>query len=87
MRESEAVAAGLLARPRGITINSVNCGIVETEMVAHIQGEAREHLLSLIPMGRIGQTRDIADVVAFLASDASRWITGEEISASGGQYV
>jgi 3-oxoacyl-[acyl-carrier protein] reductase len=73
--------------PRGITINSVNCGIVETEMVAGIQGEAREHLLSLIPMGRIGQTRDIADVVAFLASDASRWITGEEISASGGQYV
>ncbi len=73
--------------PLGITINTVNCGIVDTDMVAHIQGEARDHLLSLIPMGRIGQTEDIVDVVAFLASEASRWITGEEIAASGGEYT
>ena len=73
--------------PLGITINTVNCGIVDTDMIAHIQGETRDHLLSLIPMGRIGRTEDIVDVVAFLASEASRWITGAEIAASGGEYT
>ena len=73
--------------PLGITINTVNCGIVDTDMIAHIDDETRDHLLSLIPMGRIGRTEDIVDVVAFLASEASRWITGEEIAASGGEYT
>jgi 3-oxoacyl-[acyl-carrier protein] reductase len=72
---------------RGITINSVNSGIVETEMVAKMEPERKAYLVSLIPAGRIGQTPDIADVVAFLASEESRWITGAEIPASGGRFV
>jgi 3-oxoacyl-[acyl-carrier protein] reductase len=73
--------------PRGITINSVQSGIVETEMIAQMDPERRAQLIAMIPMGRIGHTNDIADVVAFLASDESRWITGHEIPVSGGRYI
>jgi 3-oxoacyl-[acyl-carrier protein] reductase len=71
---------------RQITVNSVNSGIVETEMVAQMDPSRKAELIAKIPLGRIGQTRDIADVVAFLASDESRWISGAEIPVSGGRY-
>ncbi|ADG15684.1 glucose 1-dehydrogenase [Paraburkholderia atlantica] len=81
---------GVLAKelgPRKIRVNSVNPGVVETEG-AHTAGvmgsEFETWAISTTPLGRIGQPDDIADVVTFLASDDSRWLTGESLIASGG---
>lgn len=87
-----AVAAitGVLARelgPRKIRVNSVNPGIVETEgthAAGIISSDFESWAVSQTPLGRVGQPGDIADVVTFLASDDSRWITGEQLIASGG---
>jgi 3-oxoacyl-[acyl-carrier protein] reductase len=71
--------------PRRITVNSVVPGIIETDMILeNLSAEARKAIVAAIPLGRIGQPGDIADIVAFLASDESRWITGQEIAANGG---
>ena len=81
---------GVLARelgPRKIRVNSVNPGMVSTEgtQTAGITGSDFETwAVSTTPLGRIGQPDDIADVVAFLASDDARWLTGESLIASGG---
>ncbi|WP_426284654.1 glucose 1-dehydrogenase [Luteibacter sp. E-22] len=81
---------GVLARelgPRGIRVNAVNPGMVITEGVksAGIEGSDFETFaISQTPLGRIGQVDDIAPIVAFLASDDARWLTGELIIASGG---
>jgi 3-oxoacyl-[acyl-carrier protein] reductase len=77
------VLAGELA-PRGITANTVSPGAVETDLFAHNSNMRREELLRLIPMGRFGQPGDIADIVAFIASDEARWLTGLNIAATGG---
>jgi 3-oxoacyl-[acyl-carrier protein] reductase len=81
---------GVLAKelgPRKIRVNSVNPGMVETEG-AHAAGvigsDFETWAISTTPLGRIGQPDDIADVVTFLASDDSRWLTGESLIASGG---
>ncbi|MFD0355298.1 SDR family oxidoreductase [Streptomyces sp. NPDC127110] len=73
--------------PRGITVNSVAPGIVDTDVNAGwLRGnpEAEAHAASLAALGRVGQPEDIADVVAFLASDAGRWVTGRVVDATGG---
>ncbi|WP_225991856.1 SDR family oxidoreductase [Actinomadura montaniterrae] len=73
--------------PRGITANSVAPGIVGTDMNAGwLRGnaEAEAHASSLAALGRLGQAEDVADIVAFLASDDARWMTGGVIDASGG---
>ncbi|MCC8404841.1 glucose 1-dehydrogenase [Paraburkholderia sp. MMS20-SJTN17] len=83
---------GVLAKelgPRKIRVNSVNPGMVETEGVhsAGVIGSDFEKLtISTTPLGRIGQPDDIADVVAFLASNDARWLTGESLIASGGAH-
>jgi 3-oxoacyl-[acyl-carrier protein] reductase len=74
--------------PRGITVNSVAPGPIPTDMIAPmLQGGpvAIAEIAALTALGRMGETRDIADVVAWLASEDSRWITGNHIDASGGQ--
>jgi len=71
---------------RGITVNSVQAGLVETDLTAGITPEIRALYVSRIAMGRPGRTDDIADVVAFLASDQARWVTGHELVATGGSY-
>jgi 3-oxoacyl-[acyl-carrier protein] reductase len=81
---------GVLAKELGarkIRVNSVNPGIVETEgthSARFVGSDFEAGLVAQTPLGRIGQPGDIADVVAFLASDAARWVTGEKLLASGG---
>ena len=81
---------GVLARelaPRGIRVNAVNPGLVETEgthSAGMIGTDWEKGLVAQTPLGRTGQPADIADVVVFLASDASRWMTGETLTVSGG---
>jgi 3-oxoacyl-[acyl-carrier protein] reductase len=81
---------GVLARelaPRGIRVNAVNPGLVETEgthSAGIIGTDFEKGLVAQTPLGRTGQPDDIADVVVFLASDASRWMTGATLIASGG---
>lgn len=75
--------------PRGITVNAVAPGFVETEMNASRRAteEARSAIAALSAFDRIGRPDDIADIVAFLASDDSRWITGQYIDATGGSKL
>ncbi|MFF8641806.1 SDR family oxidoreductase [Streptomyces sp. NPDC015345] len=75
--------------PRGITVNSVAPGIIDTDInAAWLRGEenraAWESSARLSALGRVGAASDVADVVAFLASDDGRWITGQWIDATGG---
>jgi len=69
---------------RGITINSVLPGFVETELASDTPAAYKEALVQRTALRRLGKPEDIAEVVCFLASDAGRWVTGETIQASGG---
>ncbi|WP_071797504.1 SDR family NAD(P)-dependent oxidoreductase [Natronohydrobacter thiooxidans] len=70
--------------PRGITINAVAPGLIETDMTADVLKARRAEIEISTPLRRIGQTGDISGVVAFLASDDAAWITGRTIRADGG---
>jgi 3-oxoacyl-[acyl-carrier protein] reductase len=84
----DAITKSLAAElgPRKILVNSVLPGMTETEGVKAMEGSAemRSHLVPQTPLGRIGQPRDIANVVSFLASEDAGWITGQVIPVSGG---
>ncbi|WP_420038194.1 SDR family oxidoreductase (plasmid) [Streptomyces sp. cg28] len=71
---------------RNITVNAVRPGFVETDMNAgkRLHAKATDELAAWSVFNRLGQPEDVADIVLFLASDASRWITGQCIDASGG---
>jgi len=71
---------------RGITVNVVAPGLIETDMTSDL-GTAKDAMLAMIPMGRIGQPSDIAGVVGFLASNHARYITGAVIAADGGMAM
>jgi bifunctional oxygenase/reductase len=73
--------------PRGITVNSVAPGIVNNGNELFNVPEARDAMARLSTFGRVGEPEDIADVVAFLASDDARWITGSFVDASGGTLL
>jgi 3-oxoacyl-[acyl-carrier protein] reductase len=68
---------------RGITVNSVSPGATETDGLI-MPKEAVAQLVAQTPLGRLGQPGDIADVVAFLAGDEGRWMTGQNLRATGG---
>jgi 3-oxoacyl-[acyl-carrier protein] reductase len=73
--------------PRNIRVNAINPGMVETEGVragGFIESDFRKQMESQTPLGRIGQTRDIAPAAVFLASSDSGWITGETLLIAGG---
>ncbi len=71
--------------PRGITVNAVLPGMIETDMLRRmIPPPVIAGYVKQTPLGRLGTPEDVADVVAFLASDEARWITGEAIGVSGG---
>ena len=82
---TKAVARELASR--GITVNAVAPGFVETEMTDVLADAAKENLLSQIPLGRPGNTKDIANAVLFLASDAAGYITGQVLSVDGGMAI
>ena len=72
---------------RGITVNTVAPGFIDTDMTRNLPDEQRTRLRSEIPLGRFGSPEDIASVVAFLASPEAGYITGETIHVNGGMYM
>ncbi|MFO1435752.1 MAG: SDR family oxidoreductase [Gammaproteobacteria bacterium] len=74
-----------IAAPRNITVNSVNPGVIETDMADFARTPAgAEQAKSWQMLKRVGQPEEVADIVAFLAGEGARWITGQNIDASGG---
>lgn len=72
---------------RGITVNVVAPGFIDTDMTRALPEAQREALLSQIPLNRLGDPAEIANAVAFLASPAASYITGETIHVNGGMYM
>ena len=72
---------------RGIQVNAVAPGFIDTEMTAVLSDAVRQEFLRSIPMGRSGQPEEVAELVAFLISSASNYITGQVIHISGGMYM
>ena len=72
---------------RGITVNAVAPGFIETDMTAALDDNQVELMASRIPLGTLGQAGDIANAVAFLASDKAGYITGETLHVNGGLYM
>lgn len=71
----------------GITINSVCPGLIDTEIWKSLPKEAADKVIDGIPMGRPGQTQEVADTIVFLASKEASYITGEEIDINGGSHM
>ena len=69
---------------RNITVNSVAPGYIDTDMTSFLDNDAKEKIINNIPLGRIGVTSDISELVMFLASDEASYITGQTISVDGG---
>lgn len=72
---------------RGITVNSVSPGFIDTDMTKKLPDAQRDALKAQIPLQRLGEADEIAGVVAFLVSDAAAYITGETIHVNGGMYM
>ena len=72
---------------RNITVNAVAPGYIDTDMTQAMSDGAKEAIIAQIPLKRAGQTKDIAEMVAFLASDKASYITGQVISVDGGMAI
>ncbi|WP_017173732.1 SDR family oxidoreductase, partial [Xanthomonas phaseoli] len=72
---------------RGVTVNVVAPGFIDTDMTKALPDEARTALLQQIALGHLGQPEDIANAVAFLAGPTARYITGETLHVNGGMYM
>lgn len=72
---------------RGITVNAIAPGFIETDMTAALSEKARNAMLNQVPLGRAGYPEDIAAAVVFLASEGASYITGQVIHVSGGMYI
>lgn len=72
---------------RGITVNTVAPGFIDTDMTKELPEEQRAALISQIPLNKLGDPQDIANAVAFLASPDAGYITGETINVNGGMYM
>ena len=70
--------------PRNITVNAVAPALTRTDMTAPIPDEVKARMRESTPLGRLGEPEDIADAIAFLASDEARWITGRTLMTDGG---
>lgn len=82
-----AKSVALEVASRGITVNVVAPGMIETDMTKAITEQAREQWESRIPLQRLGTTDDIASAVCFLASDEASYITGQVLAVNGGMYL
>jgi 3-oxoacyl-[acyl-carrier protein] reductase len=80
-------AVALEVASRGITVNVVAPGLIETDMTRTLTDEGREEWASQIPLGRLGTPADIASAVCFLASDEASYITGHVLAVNGGMYT
>lgn len=72
---------------RHITVNTVAPGFIDTDMTRELPEEQREALIAQIPLNKLGDAKDIANAVSFLASDDASYITGETINVNGGMYM
>lgn len=72
---------------RNIRVNAVSPGLIDTDMISELRAEARERMMEAIPLARLGTAEDVANAVAFLASDAASYITGEVLKVNGGMYM
>jgi 3-oxoacyl-[acyl-carrier protein] reductase len=72
---------------RGITVNGVAPGYIETEMTGELPEAVREKILAEIPLAVLGEARDVAGAVAYLATDEGRYVTGQVIHVNGGMYM
>jgi 3-oxoacyl-[acyl-carrier protein] reductase len=82
---TKAVAKELA--PRGIRVNAVAPGFINTRMTASLQAKARDTLMAQIPMGKLGQPEDVATVIRFLAGPSSGYVTGQVIVVDGGMVM
>lgn len=72
---------------RGITVNAVAPGFIDTDMTAVLKDDVKEAIMAGIPLKRVGKPEDIAEAVAFLASDKASYITGQVLSVDGGMFM
>ena len=72
---------------RNITVNTVAPGFIDTDMTKNLPVASKDAMLSQIPLARLGEPSEIADVVSFLVSDSAGYITGETIHVNGGMYM
>jgi 3-oxoacyl-[acyl-carrier protein] reductase len=72
---------------RGITVNAVAPGFIETPMTDVLPDKVKEELKARIPLGRMGSARDVAAAIVFLASDEAGYITGQVLHVNGGMYL
>lgn len=72
---------------RGITVNAIAPGFIETDMTSELKAEMRTELLKRIPLGRFGQAEDVAHAALFLASPAARYVTGQVLTVDGGMVM
>ena len=73
--------------PRGITVNAIAPGFIVSPMTDELSDEAKQKLFSLIPLGRLGTAEDVAELVAFFASPAASYITGQVLKVDGGMHM
>ncbi|WP_434121458.1 3-oxoacyl-[acyl-carrier-protein] reductase [Salinicoccus roseus] len=73
--------------PKGITVNAVAPGFIESDMTDVLSDDVKSQMLAQIPLNHFGNTDDIAETVAFLASGSARYITGQTIHVNGGMYM
>ena len=72
---------------RGITVNCVSPGFIQTDMTDNLTDDQKEHILASIPMGKMGDVEDIAKAVGFLASEDAAYITGQTLHVNGGMHM
>ena len=72
---------------KGVTVNAIAPGYIDTEMVQAVPEKVLESIISQIPVGRLGRGDEIADMVAFLAGEHAGYVTGSTLSLNGGQYM
>ena len=73
--------------PRGVCVNAIAPGFIKTEMTAKLPEDIQKKMLSVIPLGRFGEPKDVADLALFLSSESSSYITGQVIQIDGGMLM